>query len=587
MEGDVARALAAARLRLTIGTLALAAALLACAPASGGSAPRQAANPESRPAAAGPQKTLVVAIRGELPSAAAKPLVGYSMALYPPLYLFNATLDYRDEREVPKPMLAEALPQLNTDTWRLFPDGRMETRYTLKPNLTWHDGTPHSAEDFVFAWHVYASPQFGLATTPPIGLMEEVTAPDDRTLVIRWKQPYPDAAVMAEGWNIGFQSLPRHILEQPFRDLDPIAFSGLPFWTAEYVGLGPYRIERWEQGSFIQTRAFDGYVFGRPKIDRLEIRAIPDPSTAVANLLAGEAHYVSDYILSVTEGLTLEQEFPAHGGGTVLYSPVSLRSSVIQLRPEVVESPALLDVNVRRAVASGIDSPLAVEVLTAGKSVPTYTLTSPRVPYYAEIEKVIQKHPYDPRLVQQLMEQAGYVKGSDGFFTSRDGQQVQFSVASSAGAKNETEAATYVDSLRKAGFAATQRVLPAAQIADPETRALLPGLQVRGAGYQLVTYTSDQIPSASNRWRGENRGGWSNPEYDRWFQVYTSTLADADRINAIAQMERVLTEEVPVIPHYFGAEVNAHVAGLQGPVARQAPTTSGAFLYVHTWEWKS
>ncbi len=588
MEDRLSKNLSAARVRLATVALVTAVTLLACAPAGGsGSAPRQAANPDARPPASGPQRTLVVAIRGELPSAAAKPLVGYSMALYPPLFLFNATLDYRDEREVPRPMLAEALPQLNTDSWRVFPDGRMETRYTLKPNLTWQDGTPHSAEDFVFAWRVYASPQFGLASTPPIGMMEEVTAPDDRTLVIRWKQPYPDAAVMAEGWNIGFQSLPRHILEQPFRDLDPIAFSGLPFWTSEYVGLGPYRIERWEPGTFIQARAFDGYVLGRPKIERLEVRFIPDPSTAVANLLAGEAHYVSDYILSVTEGVTLENELPSRGGGTVLYSPVSLRSSVVQLRPEVVESPALLDVRVRRAVASGIDSPLAVEVLTAGKSVPTFTLTSPRVPYYAEIEKVIQKHPYDPRRVQQFMEEAGYIKGSDGFFASRDGQQVQFSVASSAGAKNETEAATYVDSLRKAGFAATQRILPAAQIADPETRALLPGLQVRGVGNQMVTYTSEQIPGPHNRWRGENRGGWNSPEYDRFFQMYTSSLAEADRINALAQMERVLTEEVPVIPHYFGAEVNAHVGSLQGPVPRQAPTTSGAFLYVHTWDWRS
>ncbi len=580
--------LSAARLKLALILLSPAVGLLACAPAgSGAGGPRQAANLEARPANNAPQRTLVVAIRGELPSAAAKPLVGFSMALYPPLYLFNATLDYRDEREVPKPMLSEALPQLNTDTWRVFPDGRMETRYTLKPNLTWHDGTPLSAEDFVFAHRVYLSPQLGVANSPPIGMMEEVTAPDDRTLVIRWKTTYPDAAVMAEGWNIGFQAMPRHILEQQFRELDPIAFSGLPFWTSEYVGLGPYRIERWEPGTFIQARAFDGYVFGRPKIDRLEVRFIPDPATAVANLLAGEAHYVSDYILSVTEGLTLEQEFPSHGGGAVLYSPVSLRSSVVQLRPEVVESPALLDVRVRRALASGIDSLLAVEVLTAGKSVPTFTLTSPKVPYYGEVERVIQKHAYDPRRVQQFMEEAGYGKASDGFFAGREGQQVQFSLASSAGAKNETEAATYVDSLRKAGLAATQRVLPAAQIADPETRALLPGLQVRGVGNQLVTYISDQIPGPNNRWRGENRGGWSNPEYDRFFQIYASSLAETDRVSAVAQMERVLTEEVPVIPHYFGAEVNAHVAGLQGPVARQAPTTSGAFLYVHAWEWRS
>jgi ABC-type transport system substrate-binding protein len=185
------------------------------------------------------------------------------------------------------------------------------------------------------------------------------------------------------------------------------------------------------------------------------------------------------------------------------------------------------------------------------------------------------------------MEEAGFSKGTDGFFAGRNGQPVRFTVASSAGTKNESEAATYVDSLRRAGFDATQRILPAAQIADPEQRALLPGLQIRGGGTQLVTYTSAQIPGPGNRWRGENRGGWSNPTYDRAFHAYSSSLAEPERIRQIAEMERVMTTDVPVIPHFFGAETNAHVGALQGPVARHTPGTSGTFLHVHTWEWRS
>jgi len=557
----------------------------ACAPTAAPSS--QVPDSASRPGALMPQRPLIVAIRGELPSLAAKPLVAFSGALNPPLFIFNAMLDYADEQDVSHPMLAEALPQLDTDTWRVFPDGRMETRYRLKPALTWHDGTPLSAEDFVFAWRVYATPQFGSATSPPIGLMEEVVAPDAQTLVIRWRQPYPDAGALSDGTSVGFQALPRHILEEPFQTLDPLAFIGLPFWTSEYVGLGPYRVETWEPGAFISARAFDGYVLGRPKIDRIEVRVIPDPQTAVANLLAGEIHFVGDFILSVTEGLTLEQELPQRGGGMVLYSPVSLRSGVVQLRPEAVETPALLDVRVRRAVASGLDSITAVEVLTAGKSLPTHTLTSPRVPYYAEIERVISKHEYDPRRVQQLMEEAGYSKGVDEFFNSQGGQNMRFSVASSAGTKNEQEAATYVDSLRRSGFEVNQRILPAAQIRDPETRALLPGIQIRGGGNRHVVYTSEQIPRPDNRWRGDNRGGWSNPDYDRAFEAYNTTLDRTKRIRHLALMDQILTEGVPVIPLFFGAETNAHVGALVGPVARQTPNSSGTFLYIHRWEWRS
>jgi peptide/nickel transport system substrate-binding protein len=203
------------------------------------------------------------------------------------------------------------------------------------------------------------------------------------------------------------------------------------------------------------------------------------------------------------------------------------------------------------------------------------------------VERAIRKYTFDARQAQALMEEAGYSKGSDGFFVGRDGQRVNFSVASSAGAKNESEAATYVNSLRTAGFDANQRILPAALIADAEQRALLPGTQIRGGGNRHVNYTSVQIGSPQNRWRGENRGGWSNPAFDRLHEAWSTTLAEPERIRHIVEMEKILTEELPVIPHLYGAETNAHVAGLQGPIARHTPNTSGAFLWMHTWEWKS
>src|SRR5207237_839452 len=130
------------------------------------------------------------------------------------------------------PELAEALPQLSTDTWRLFPDGRMETTYRFRPNLTWHDGTPFSGEDYVFGWRVYATPELGLARTAPFDAIEEVVAPDSRTLLIKWKQPYPDAAHLA-GRDRQFPALPRHLLQATFESESADSFSNLPYWTRE------------------------------------------------------------------------------------------------------------------------------------------------------------------------------------------------------------------------------------------------------------------------------------------------------------------------------------------------------------------
>src|SRR5207253_6366357 len=65
-------------------------------------------------------------------------------------------------------------------------------------------------------------------------------------------------------------------------------FLGRSFWTADYVGAGPYRLSRWEPGSFLEGEAFDGHVLGRPKIDRVILRIFSDENTVLAAVLAGD-----------------------------------------------------------------------------------------------------------------------------------------------------------------------------------------------------------------------------------------------------------------------------------------------------------
>jgi peptide/nickel transport system substrate-binding protein len=552
-----------------------------------------AAPPASRPPSAGnpqvgsqmPQRTLVIIGRGEPPTIAAKPLLAYSGSFAAPLRLFNAMLDYLDEREIARPYLAEAVPELNTDTWRVFPDGRMETSYRLRPNLTWHDGTPLSAEDFVFAWRVFATPDLGVSGSSPIGEMAEVVAPDPRTIVIRWRQPYGDAASL----DLGFQALPRHILDQPFQQLDALGFTNHAFWSNEYVGLGPYRLEQWLPGASIEGTAFDGHALGRPKIDRVRVVFSADSNTALATMLSGEAHYVSDFIFFYEEAAELDREWAARGGGgTVLYAPVLMRPTGIQMRPEFVNPRALLDVRVRRAMAQGMDAPGAVQVTTGGRGLLAWSLTSPLADYYPAVERTLVKHVYDPRAAQQSLEEAGLVRGADGFYAMPNGEPFKPEVATDGGASNERENAIFVDSLRRAGIDASSRVVPVAQLRDPQLRAALPGLQTGGIGSKaLGQMTTSATPRAENRWAGNNRGGWTSPEFDRLWQAYTTTLDRSQRVEQMAQMERILSEDVGLIPNLFTIVANAHVAALKGPIIRTTPDAGQGILHVETWEWTS
>ncbi|HEY3118182.1 MAG TPA: ABC transporter substrate-binding protein, partial [Chloroflexota bacterium] len=178
-----------------------------------------------------------------------------------PKRIFNADLALLDDQSNALPYLAEALPELNTDSWKVFPDGRMDSTYRLRPNLVWHDGTPHTADDYVFSWQVFSHPDLGSANTLPIKAMAKVEALDSRTLVIHWTEPNAVArglqSLGSSGGTNGLPPLPRFVLGPALASSNLDAFINHSYWTQDYVGLGPYRLDRWEPGAFIEASAFD------------------------------------------------------------------------------------------------------------------------------------------------------------------------------------------------------------------------------------------------------------------------------------------------------------------------------------------
>lgn len=568
--------------------LLLAAMLVAaCAPTTPGT-PRSSTQGEPS-APPGTGRTLVILARGEPPSLALRSfqMAGGSSNSY---QAFNATLDEVDEAGTPHPVLAEGLPQLNTDSWRVFPDGQMETTYHLKPDLVYHDGRPLEAEDFAFAWRVYATPALGTFGSAPVPQMAEVSAPDSRTVLIRWRQPYPGAAVLRANAQIeGFQALPRHLLEQPYLQGDYEAFANHPFWTRDYIGLGPYRLDSWEPGASVEAVAFDHYVLGRPKIERLHMVFMSDANAAVAALLSGDAHLAMDYLVMYDQAATLQREWAASNVGTVLFSPLLIRSSMFQLRPETMATPALLDVRFRRALTHAMDRAGLNEAFLGGKGVLMNGHLSPLVPYYSRVEPGLTKYPHDPKRAEQLLEEMGMRRGSDGFYLGPNGQPFSFEVMVLANAANEAENTVIVEGYQRLGVNAVSRVLPVALFNDGQTRASVTGmLTTGGTGFEpdLSRFTSAKISRPETRWQGTNYGAWTNAEFERLWDAYNGTLDVSQQVQQLAQMEKLLSEEVPMIPMYYTPLVTPYVAGLSGPVLRTARVAENLF-HLHEWYWRS
>ncbi len=490
--------------------------------------------------------------------------------------LVNAGLTIKDNQDVARPYLAETVPQLNTDSWRVSPDGRMETTYRLRPNLTWHDGTPLSAQDFVLAWRVYRQPGLDVFEREPQSRMDEFSAPDERTIFIRWNTP------TIVGGQLDFPPLPRHLIGKAYEDLlagvtTNEAFLALPYWRAEYVGLGPYKLSQWELGAFLQFDAFAGHALGRPKIDRIVIVGLPDENVMMTSVLARKVDFTLSLAIRFEHAQVLLKEWATNKEGVVILEQNQRRFTEIQWRPAYLKVPAFMDLRVRKAIVHSLDRQAIVDGLFDGLIPPADSFVFPTAANFADTEKAIAHYPRDLRQAEALMSEAGWRKGAAGVYASADGERFAFEHMAVQGDQNNRQNAIMSDSWRQSGFDVKQTTLPTAQSGDGEARGTFPGLSsVSGAGFN--SFASGVMSNPATRWVGSNRSGFSHPEYDRLYEAYLTSLDAADLLRHEVNMMKLVTENVGGIFLFLGPGVFAFRSDLVGLAAGNITWN------VHEWD---
>jgi peptide/nickel transport system substrate-binding protein len=545
--------------------------LVGCTPAQPGRPPGEGgpAQPAQQPAPTTPSRKLVAAVKSEPSSLATRSMLPAGQADYLVRAMFNAEIAELDVQDQRRAMLVESLPQLNTDAWRLLPDGTMETTYRLKPNLTWHDGTPLTAEDFAFSWKVFTDAERGTPNSPPFRQMSEVRAGDARTFVVRWNSPYPDAGSFTRQG--AFPPMPRHLLEAALEQESAEGFNNHPSWHREFVGTGAFKLERWEPGSFMEATAFTGYVHGAPKIGQINILFIGDANTALSNLLAGEVQIAADTAIGVNQALLLKREWDGSSGGKIVLVPSQWRATYFQARPDVADPREILDVRVRRAMTHALDKQALVEILYGGVEQPADSFVSPLSIYGVAADRVMAKYPFDLRRTEQLMVEAGFSKGPDGYYAPGGGRRFNPELKTNASSEFETEQGALASAWRQGGFDVQEAINPTALSRDREARSMFRSMFTNSGG--VVT---EVPPDFTTRY------GWVNAEYDRLTDTLEITLEAQERASTMAQIVKVYTEELPAIPLRYASHPWAYVSGLNGfqVGASEASVRSN----LHLWE---
>lgn len=478
--------------------------------------------------------------------------------------------------------LAAELPSIERGTWKVNLDGTMETIWKLRANVKWHDGAPFTSADLVFTFQANRATEIaGVAVLPSDRLIDSVSAPDPLTLNMYWNSPYVDADNVTV-----VDLLPKHLFEEMYQT-DKQRLSTTTLTSTDFIGLGPYRVVKWDRGTSFEVARFDDYYRGRPPLDTIYVRFVGDPNTLVANILAEAVDVVVSYAatgVSLDQAVEVQRRWEGTGNRVLNIRGASVYFASPQYRPEYTTPPGTIaNLSVRKALIHGIDRQSLADVMTHGFSPVADSYFQPEEPRRAAMESHIVKYAFDPARSAQLLAEAGWQRGSDGVMRRQsDGQRFEMDFWVRAGI-NEKVASVVADDWQHIGIATVPYIIPATRATDREYEAKRPGFLCCVTVPLMNMYRGNlhqrQINTAATNWTGLNYGGYINQRADAILDQMDVTLDPRARLPLEQQLVYEYTNDVALIPLWWQVLPQLMLAGVKGP--RQELS----YVTVNMFEW--
>ncbi|MBM2809517.1 MAG: hypothetical protein HW416_276 [Chloroflexi bacterium] len=448
------------------------------------------------------------------------------------------------------PQLAAEQLSVDRGTWQILADGRMETIWRLRSNARWHDGAPFTASDLLFTFGAYRDPELPSSVASQMRRMESAEAPGPFSFVIRWSEPdvRADQAV-------GLNPLPRHLLDDAYR-YDKQTLPNSPYLSSEFVGLGPYRLVRWDSGVQMEFARFDDYYLGRPPLDRVILRYVRDPNALIANLLAGAVDVVIPPGIDAEAALDVKQRWEDSGGRVMMRVGGTVNRIEYQLRPDLARPPNGLPVrDVREALYRAIDRDGLAEIITRGLAPVADSWVSPGHPLRADVESAIPRFPHDPARAEALLARAGWTRGPDGLLTQPSGERFIVEVWGQDRQPDLKEQPIIADQWKAVGVQSEIHTFPAASADDRRFEATRPGARLGSIDetryYHENQMHSREIASDLNRWAGRNKLGYANAAIDSLLDRLGSTIDPRARVPLHRDLLRVAMDDLSFMPLYW------------------------------------
>ncbi len=446
-------------------------------------------------------------------------------ALFTPLIQYDSDLN-------PRPYLAKSW-EMTGDTGVVF---------TLRDDVRWHDGQPVTARDVAFTFDLAKdSITASLLGSAFLSNVDRAVVVDSQTIRFHFSQPHAQA--LEDFW---WAPLPMHLL----KDVAPSELRNADF-NRHPVGSGPYRFGSWQasqQLTLDRNPDFPEGLGGPPEPDHVIFRIVPEPSTMMTELVAGNVQV--DIPLLAEQAQQVEQSDNLHlfafPSRTFYYIGWNNRRAPFD------------DAGVRRAMTLAMDRTEIVDALLHGYG---KVAAGPIPPWSPLHPDGVDPLPYDTARAKQLLQRAGWVdRNGDGVRENAAGKAFRFTLLSSDNPQNKAIAEVVQAQLKRVGVDAQVRVLEfQTLLAQHKARDfdavlsawVMDNFQVASAPIALFHSKFADVPMSSNR------SSYVNPVADSLMEAAAATTDQQSATETWRRFEEVLQQDQPFTFLYWYDELAA------------------------------
>ncbi|GIP41185.1 peptide-binding protein [Paenibacillus sp. J31TS4] len=437
----------------------------------------------------------------------------------------------------------EIVPDLAVDQ-PTFSEDKKTMTIKLRTDAKWSDGQPVTADDVVFTYSIPINNDYTGPRKSTFSRMEKIEKVDASTVKITFKEPHAGYIDM-----MIYNILPQHILKDvAIKDMDKSEFFKKP------IGSGPYKLTEWKASQYLTFTRNDNYYGGKPAIEKVTAKIVPDANAMMAQLQTGEINVVS----VPADNLAAIEQFAKTSGKIKLQKDIP--STSYSFVGWNLTNPLFQDKKVRQALTTAIDRKGLVDGVAEGMG---KVVNSQTAPSYWTFTDNVPKFDYNEAKAKQMLAEAGW-KDTDGDgVLDKDGKKFEFEMQVNQGNKVREKAVTVIQQqLKKVGINVIPRVV--------ESSAFTKNFQKKDFVSIYYAWSISGDPNPHGIWHsseiesGLNTVSYKNPEVDKLIDEDLSTFDKAKRKEILNKVDALIAEDQPYTFLYSPTVVMAYPSNLEG-----------------------